>query len=228
MNSLRCAQSAILAAMTAVLGGHSRHKTQYPNSKYPDLDLKYPYPHYLMSSSDSESYYPNLYWVIRVSTPGTRTTQNRNTSQRSAKSRIGASPISRGPSPTTVGVWRPGLWCSFVSRVKLKHKHWCDGRQQAWCWNFSICSCILSVLSSQYLCRRSGLHLRLKIWMRRGFTCLHLLLKTWSYHFIGYELMSYHLVCPVLCKILWCLNTCCDFIYFEYIGYTRTRTRTCG
>jgi hypothetical protein len=116
----------------------------------------------------------------------------------------------------------------FCSRVKLKHKHWCDGRQQAWCLNFSICSCILSVLSSQYLCRRSGLHLRLKTWMRRGFTGLHLLLKIWSYHFISYELMSYHLVCPVLCKILWCLSTCCDFIYFGYIRYTRTRTRTCG
>jgi hypothetical protein len=116
----------------------------------------------------------------------------------------------------------------FCSRVKLKHEHWCDGRQQAWYLNFSICSCILSVLSSQYLCRRSGLHLRLKTWMRRGFTGLHLLLKTWSYHFISYELMSYHLVCPVLCKILWCLSTCCDFIYFGYIGYTQTWTRTYG
>jgi hypothetical protein len=76
---------------------------QIPNPKYLDPDPKYPNPHYMMSSSDSESYYPNLYCVIRISTPGTRTTRNRNMSQRSAKSRTGASPISRGPSPTTVG-----------------------------------------------------------------------------------------------------------------------------
>jgi hypothetical protein len=55
--------------------------TQTLNLKYPDPDPKYPNPHYPMSNSDSESYYSNLYWVIRVSTLGTRTTRNRNTSQ---------------------------------------------------------------------------------------------------------------------------------------------------
>jgi hypothetical protein len=102
--------------------------TRTLNLKYLDPDPKYPNPHYPMSSSDSESYYPNLYWVIRVSTPGTRTNRNRNTSQRSAKSRTGASPISRGPSPTTVGCLL-GFGASLThvltcrSRVKLKHKH---------------------------------------------------------------------------------------------------------
>jgi hypothetical protein len=94
--------------------GHSEHKTRTPNLKYPDPDPKYPNPHYPMPSSDSESYYPNLYWVIRVSTPGTRTTRNKNTSQRSVNSRTRASPISRGPSPTTVG-------CLFSFGASLTH-----------------------------------------------------------------------------------------------------------
>jgi hypothetical protein len=46
--------------------------TRTPNPKYPDPDPKYPNPHYPNSCSDSESYYPNLYRVIRVVTPGTR------------------------------------------------------------------------------------------------------------------------------------------------------------
>jgi hypothetical protein len=49
--------------------------TRYPNPKYPDPDPKYPNPHYPISSSDSKSYYPNLYWVIRLTMPGTQTTQ---------------------------------------------------------------------------------------------------------------------------------------------------------
>jgi hypothetical protein len=57
---------------------NSGHITRYLNPKYPDPNPKYPNPHYPMSSSDSESYYPNLYWVIRVTTPGTRTTRNSN------------------------------------------------------------------------------------------------------------------------------------------------------
>jgi len=32
----------------------------------------------------------------------------------------------------------------------------------------------------------------------------------------------------ILCKILWCYHFCYDFIHFEYIGYTRTRIRSCG
>jgi hypothetical protein len=49
--------------------------TRTPNPKYPDPDPKYPNPHYPISCSDSKSYYPNLYRVIRVVTPGTRKTQ---------------------------------------------------------------------------------------------------------------------------------------------------------
>jgi hypothetical protein len=63
--------------------------TRYPNPKYPDPEPKYPNPHYPISSSDSKSCYPNLYWVIRVTTPGTRTTRNRNASPEIMKSRAG-------------------------------------------------------------------------------------------------------------------------------------------
>jgi hypothetical protein len=104
--------------------------TRTPNLKYPDPDPKYLNPHYPISNSDSESYYPNLYWVIRVSTPGTRTTRNRNTSQRSAKSRSEASPISRGPSPTMVG-------CLLGFGASLTHVLTCrllDSPRQALMW----------------------------------------------------------------------------------------------
>jgi hypothetical protein len=46
--------------------------TQTPNPKCSDPDPKYPNLHYLISGSDNESYYPNLYRVI---TPGTRKTR---------------------------------------------------------------------------------------------------------------------------------------------------------
>jgi hypothetical protein len=48
--------------------------TRYSNPKNPHLNLKNPNPQYLKSSSYSECYYPNLFWVIRVAAPDTRTT----------------------------------------------------------------------------------------------------------------------------------------------------------
>jgi hypothetical protein len=48
--------------------------THYSNPKNLHPNPKNPNPQYPKSSSDSECYYPNLFWVIRVAAPSTRTT----------------------------------------------------------------------------------------------------------------------------------------------------------
>jgi hypothetical protein len=63
----------IYAGLRVTLG--TKPDTQTLNPKYPDLDPKYPNPHYPISCLDSKSYYPNLYRVIWVVTPGTQKTR---------------------------------------------------------------------------------------------------------------------------------------------------------
>jgi hypothetical protein len=47
----------------------SGHITRCPNPKNPHSNPKNPNTQYPKSSSDSECYYPNLFWVIWVAAP---------------------------------------------------------------------------------------------------------------------------------------------------------------
>jgi hypothetical protein len=97
-------------------------------------------------------------------------------------------------------------WLPETPSSHVKCKHCCDGMQQTW-------TLLLYLVSSNKVVSTSVP----VSWFAPA-------VKNLNASFICYvnELSS------ILCKILWCYHFCYDFIYFGYIGYTRTRTRICG
>jgi hypothetical protein len=77
----RCKPSARLCITTLL--DHSGHITRYPlpELEIPGLVSKKPEPAVPELFWGSGSYYPNFYWVIRVASPGTRTTHTPRTRQ---------------------------------------------------------------------------------------------------------------------------------------------------